>query len=68
MMNSSQIIEAMLSLGYESPISVELDTLDIWLGDEEDKKTLSKIEIEKIKAHVKTKDFVALVAPEVPEP
>ena len=48
-MNTSHIIQAMLSLGYESPISVELDTLDIWLGDEENKKTLTKTEIAKIK-------------------
>jgi hypothetical protein len=48
-MNTSHIIQAMLRLNYESPISVELDTLEIWLGDEENKKTLTKAEIEKIK-------------------
>jgi hypothetical protein len=47
-MNSSQITAAMLALGYET-ISVEPDTLEIWLGDEENKKTLTKTEIAKIK-------------------
>ena len=53
-MNASKIIFAMLELGYNSPISVELETLEIWLGDEENKETLTKKQIDEIMAKAET--------------
>lgn len=55
-MNSYQITQAMLNLGYESPISVELDTLEIWLGDEENKTFLDDEELAEIMAEAETVD------------
>lgn len=53
-MNSYQITQAMLNLGYQSPISVELDTLEIWLGDEENKTFPNEDEVAEIMAEAKT--------------
>lgn len=53
-MNASKIIQAMLELGYDNPISVELETFEIWLGDEENKQTLTEKQINEIMAKAET--------------